>query len=405
MRGPWWWLVGLLIVVSVILRQNLLFLMALLLALIGGASLLWARYCLAKVSYQRHFGATHLFYGDETTMDIEITNAKPLPLPWLRAEDQIPEELLISSGNRLQRSHRPNRRVLVNLLSLRWYERVTRHYRLRAVQRGAFEFGPAEISAEDIFGFAVKRADVEARETIIVYPRTVPLTVLGLPAQHPFGDYRTPLRVMPDPNRMMSVREYAPGDDIRFIHWKATARRTALQTKIFDPSASRPLVIFLNVNTYDHIWEGIDRALQELAITIAASVARYGWENGYSTGLFANSVAYPGGERVRVTPGTHPGQLTWILEALAKVVDYGRWPVEAVMETEAGHLPYGSTVIVISARVGDDLARVLLDLRRREHAMVLITVGEERLAEPPAGVVYYHAGHEVWNELESLQLA
>jgi uncharacterized protein (DUF58 family) len=291
------------------------------------------------------------------------------------------------------------------LLSLRWYERVTRHYRLRAVQRGAFEFGPAEISAEDIFGFAVKRTVIESRQMLIVYPRIVPLTVLGLPARHPFGDYRTPLRVMPDPQRIMSVREYAPGDDTRHIHWKATARRSALQTKIFDPSASRPLVIFLNVNTYDHVWEGIDRGLQELAITVAASVARYGWENGYSVGLYANSVAYPGGERVRVSPGTHPDQLAWILEALAKVVEYGRWPVEAVMATEAGHLPYGSTMVVISARVSDDLARTLFDMQRREHAVVLVTVGNERLAEPPAGVVYYHAGHEVWNELKSLQLA
>ena len=40
---------------------------------------------------------------------------------------------------------RIGRRLLVNLLSLRWYERVTRHYRLRAVQRGAWRVGPVEL--------------------------------------------------------------------------------------------------------------------------------------------------------------------------------------------------------------------------------------------------------------------
>lgn len=404
MRGAWWWLVALLVLASIILRQNVLFLMALLLALIGGASLLWARYCLAGVTYQRRFGATHLFIGDETTLDIEITNAKPLPLPWLRAEDQCPENMDISSA-RLARSHRPNRRMLVNLLSLRWYERVTRHYRLRAVQRGAFDFGPVEISAEDIFGFAVQRMRLEDTQTVVVYPRLVPLTALGLPAHHPFGDFRTPLRVMPDPSRMMSVRAYVAGDDTRHIHWPATARRTDLQTKVFDPSASLPLAIFLNVNTNDHIWEGIDRAVQEMAITIAASAARYGRDNGYAVGMYANSVAYPGGERVRIRPGSHPEQLTWILESLAKVVEYGRWPIEAVMQAEAPSLPYGSTIIVVSARAGDELLRTLSEMRRREHAPVLITLGAQRLAEPPPGVVYYHAGQEVRDDSQSLVLA
>ena len=53
-------------------------------------SWLWGRYCLAGVSYARRFTTDRLFPGEETDFWIEVINAKPLPLTWLRAEDEIP---------------------------------------------------------------------------------------------------------------------------------------------------------------------------------------------------------------------------------------------------------------------------------------------------------------------------
>jgi uncharacterized protein (DUF58 family) len=405
MRGAWWWLIAALLLVSVALQLSLLFLMTMLLALVGGASQLWSRYCLSEVSYVRRFGATRLFFGDETTLDVEITNAKPLPLPWLRADDEIPGSLAITGGH-LTSSHRPQRQQLVNLLSLRWYERVTRHYHLRGSTRGAWTYGPVTVSAEDIFGFTVRTKSFEQTQTVLVYPKLVPVTTLGLPAQHPFGDYRTSHRVLEDPIRQMGAREYAPGDNYRYIHWKATARRATLQTKIFEPSASRPLAIFLNVNTFEHIWQGIDRPLQELAITAAASIARYGWENSYAVGLYANTVANPGAERIRIRPGTHPDQLSWVLDACASLVDFGRWPIEMVMQAEAEHLGYGTTVVVVTSLLLDSLKSTMMELRRREHAVVLILLGEARCEDAPPGVVCYHiGGRETWDALESIKLA
>jgi len=409
MRSHWWWLVGFLFLASIVLHQNVLFLMSLLLALVGGTSFLWARYCLVGVSYQRRFGSLYLFQGEETTLDIEITNAKPLPLPWLRAEDEFPDQVTVIHGA-LTPSSRAGRREMVTMLSLRWYERVTRHYRLRAVKRGAWSFGPLSISAEDIFGFTLKSTTMPGVQTLVVYPKIVPVTALGLPAQHPFGDFRTPLRVIEDPIRLMGTRDYAPGDNFRHIHWKATARQGTLQTKVFEPSASRPLAIFLNVNTFEHVWEGIDSQVQEMAITAAASIARFGWDQGSPIGLYANSIVFPGGDRIRIPPGTHSDQLIWVLEALAKVVEYGRWPVEAVMQVEAGALPYGTTAVVITAVVNDALLRTLMDLRRREHGVVLVTLGKAQVEAPPPGVVYYHidrqsGGQEDGRELEALQLA
>ena len=405
MGGGWWAIVGLLALAGVVLRHNLLFLMSLLSALIGGTSQVWRRYCLAGVSYRRRLGNTRLFHGEETDLLIEIVNAKPLPLAWLRIRDEFPAQVELLAG-RLLYGHRSDRRLLVNVLSLRWYEQVTRRYRLRGVRRGVWQFGPVEVASGDLFGLGSKREQYIQTETLLVYPKMVPVTALGLPAHHPFGDSRTKRRLLADPLRLMGAREYQPGDSYRHIHWKTTARKQSLQTKVFEPSASRLLAVFLNVNTFQFLYEGVDLELVEFAITTAASIARQAWEDGYQVGLYVNSVASPGGERIRIRPGGHPEQLSRILEALTRVVEYGRWPIEAVLTTEAEALPYGTTVVAVTPLITERLCKALLELERREHAVSLVALGQARLDRPLPGIRYWHVGgREEWRELESLELA
>jgi uncharacterized protein (DUF58 family) len=387
------------------MRHNLLFLMSLFLALIGGVSLLWARTCLEAVSYRRHFESTRLFPGEETEVTVEIINAKPLPLAWLRAEDDIPAALEMPT-TQLVTGYRADRKRLVNLLSMRWYERMTRRYGVRGMRRGAWQWGPVEISSGDLFGFALRRQTLPETETILVYPKIVPLTALGLPAFRPFGEQKTLRRLVEDPLRLAGARAYAPGDSFRHIHWKATAHRQALQTKIFDPSASRPLAIFLNANTFELLVEGQDSELQEFAITAAASIAAWAAENKHPVGLYANSIVQPGARRIVLRPSGHPDQQLRILDALARTVGIGRWPIDAILQVEAPQLPRGATIIVVTAVVNDRLRRVLLDLRDREYGVVLVTLGEAQVGTRLPGVQHYAiGGREEWNELAALELA
>jgi uncharacterized protein (DUF58 family) len=398
-----WVLVGFVALLAAAQVNGLLLLASLLLALLGGASFVWARYCLHGVTYRRRLAASRIFFGEETDLFVEAVNAKPLPLAWLNMSDEFPADLALSSG-RLSRTLDPHRRLLLNTLSLRWYERVTRRYRVRGVRRGAWIIGPARIASGDIFGMSIKRQELPATDTLVVYPKIVPLTALGLPAYHPFGAAKTPQRLVDDPLRLTGTREYVAGDSFRHIHWKATARRRELQTKVFDPSATRPLAIFCNARTSTYI--AMDRDLFELAITAAASIARWGWEEGYPLGLYMNSILQSSHQRVRVPPTTHPDRLNWILEALARTDVAAPWSIATILETESVRLPYGSTVVVISPLLDEGLKRVLVDLERREHAVTLVTLGEARLEQALPGVGTYHLGDgEVWHELEALELA
>lgn len=392
---------------SIIFRSSLLFLLDVLLALIAGASAVWGRYCLSEVSYARRFAAERLFCGEETDLWVEIVNAKPLPLAWLKAEDDFPSEVTVQR-HELGYSSRPRRRTLTNLLSLRWYERVRRRYRMTADRRGVFEFGPTVISSGDIFGFRTRFLDLDRRDTVLVYPKLVPLEKLGLRAARPLGDFGTERRLTADPLRLAGAREYQAGDSLRHIHWKATARRGTLQTKVFDPSASRPLIVFLNSQTLHHAYEGVVSDYFETAIVATASLARAGLEAGHAVGLFTNGGVRGAERRPRLPASRHTDQLMRLLEMLALMTSFTFLSFEDLLRAEMPRLPYGATLLAVSAIVTEPMLSTLLDLRAAGHPVALIMIGkhpERGEADPPWPPelpVYFVT--ESWANMERLEM-
>jgi uncharacterized protein (DUF58 family) len=380
MKGElWFWVIGALLVVSLLLHEPELFIIASILLLVAGVSYLWQRYCLTNLTYRRSIGQERAFFGEDVPLTIELVNAKPLPLPWVEVEDIIPGGMLTLKPAHVSPSHMPGRRLLTMLLSVRWYERVRRHYTINCAARGVHTFGPATLRTGDVFGLSTQETSLLSENYLLVYPKVVPLERLGLPASSPFGD--VPLRhqwLFEDPMRTVGVREYRPGDSPRRLHWKATARAPGqlLQVKVFEPTTSHRLHILLNVNTTDEnwSWQGYDPQALEAAITTAASVASWATDHGFLVGLAANANLFHSSAAVRIVPSRDPHQLMHILELLARLVPMGSMPIESLVGLEAHDLAYGSTVVVVTAVSGDPLMNQLNQLKRGGHRPVLLLI-------------------------------
>ncbi len=380
MRGEvWFWVIGGLLVVSLLLREPELFVIASILLLVAGVSYVWQRYCLTNLTYTRRIGQERAFFGEDVPLTIELVNAKPLPLAWVEVEDIIPGGRITLRPAHVSPSHIPGRRLLTMLLSVRWYERVRRHYTIACGARGMHTFGPATLRTGDIFGLNTQETSLLSENYLLVYPKVVPLERLGLPASSPFGE--VPMRhqwLFEDPMRTVGVREYRPGDSPRRLHWKATARAPgqALQVKVFEPTTSHRLHILLNINTSDEnwSWQGYDPHALEAAITTAASVANWATDHGFLVGLAANAKLFHSSAAVRIAPSRDPRQLMHIFEALARLVPMGSMPVESLVELEAHELAYGSTVVVVTAATGDPLVNQLNQLKRSGHSPVLLLI-------------------------------
>jgi uncharacterized protein (DUF58 family) len=387
-RGEaWLWLIGGLLFVSLLLREGQLFVVAVILLLVASVSQLWERYCLVGLGYRRSLGQVRAFFGEDVPLTIEIVNEKPLPLAWLEIEDTVPGSALTLQPAHVGPSHIPGRRLLTMLLSVRWYERVRRHYRVRCGARGVHAFGPAVLRTGDVFGLATRELDLRHEDYLLVYPKVVPLDRLGLPASHPFGD--VPLQrqwLFEDPLRTIGVRDYRPGDSLRRLHWKATARAPgqALQVKLFEPTTTHRLHVLLNVSTSDQnwSWQGYDPEALEAAITTAASVASWGAERGLLIGMAANARLFHSSVAVRILPSRDPRQLTHIFEALARLVPMPSMAPETFVELEGRELAFGTTVVLVTSVVNEAVVSQLQRLKRGGHrpVVLLITATEQPLA-------------------------
>jgi uncharacterized protein (DUF58 family) len=401
------WLIGAIViaVVALLLRQVLIALLAAAVALTIALVLLWQRKGLNRVTYRRSFSRSRAFPGEEVTLEIIIENAKLLPLPWLEIVDEFPE-MLEFPDNKLQPSSVSGVSVMRSYFNVGPYERVRRRYRVVCPKRGFHGFGHIYLKTGDIFGFTSIEKRFDRKDAMIVYPQIVPVVELGLPPKQPFGDERPIRPLVEDPLRFRGVRPYSPGDPPRHIHWRATARTGALQSKQFEPSSLPTLAMFLDVNTFEHFWEGLDPERLELAISATGSLAAHGLDIGRQVGLYVNAPMARGERTIRIGPSRHPSQLGRILDALAMLIPHTGNRVETLIAEEARRMPWGATVVVVTGRVTEGLEDELARLHRSGHAITLIAFGAQPdLTERPGFRVHWLGEDVTLEGLAELQLA
>ncbi len=124
-------------------------------------------------------------------------------------------------------------------------------------------------------------------------------------------------RPRPDaPERTVSagmVREFVPGDDLRWLHWRTTARRDKPYVRLMDGTPAGDWWILLDMDSGVQLGEG-QQSTAEHAVILAASLADRGLGQRRSVGLVANSR-----ELIWLPPKAGDAHRWEILRALALV--------------------------------------------------------------------------------------
>ncbi len=397
----------LLLVASIITRQTPLFVLSLAVFLAAGLARLWDRFCLAGLEYRRRLSTRSLAFGDTLRLEVEAVNRKLLPLPWLEIEDELPRELPPEQGI-VYPSHKADRSLLAIVLTMRPYERVRRTYTIPCKARGEHLLGPVRLRTGDLFGTVYRDLVLERQESFVVYPRIVPLAELGLPAEQPLGDLRTQSWIFEDPSRIAGAREYRPGDSLRRIHWSASARTQRLFSKVFEPTTTHKLAIFVNVSTTEEFWWDLsyDVDVLELTAMAAASIAAWAVDRGYQVGLFSNGRFRAGNELVVIEPRGDEEQLGRMLEALGRLQAFAVRPFGRTLEESARRLSFGTSVVALTPVADEATSSALRNLRSRGHPVTLVLTGRREPMTNLQGVTVRHVGPpEEWGRAESLSLA
>lgn len=360
------------------------------LLLIVGVSTLWKNVALLGVTYERKFDRTRAFPGEPINMVIEVGNDKLLPLTWLQFRDDLPVSPEVNSYISQTASKLRGKYVLYNTFSMQAREKTSRETQLIFPHRGYYTLGPVTYESGDVFTLFTIERQHEDLDRLIIYPQIWPLEELGLPAKEPFGDVKVHRSLFTDPIKTQGIRDYQPQDRFRDVHWKATARKGSLQTKVYDPSTGMTLAVFLNVATFERHWMGFDPEVLERAISVAGSMANYGFEQGWGIGVYANG-SVPGSDQpIRVPPSRSPDQLSHVLEALAAVTEFATGSIELMMLRESPRLPWVSTVVLITAVVTDDILVTLVRLKEAGRRIVLVSLADEPPPNNLGQIITYH---------------
>jgi uncharacterized protein (DUF58 family) len=386
LRGYWPLLTVAAVIAGIVARSPAVIALGLLVGAACWGAMLWARWSLRRLRYERIVPEDHVFPGDRASLRLRITNDKPLPLTWLDATERFSPGLVAVGDPEFRAGTTSSPGTSDWHTSVRGHERVTRSYDLACDDRGLYEIGGTRLRSGDPLGLFKDERVEERRTQITVYPRTLPLGDLALPSRRPYGEDAGGSRLFEDPSRIMGLRDYVPGDSLRRIDWKATARLGKMQSRIFDPSSSRNLLICLNTQTTIPMWSGVVAELLERSITVAASIARDAYDERYSVGLLATSSLPDSDRSMRIPPGRRAEQFIRILESLAVITPYVLEPLAAMLDREEHRLAQGTTIAVITAIMTEELAATIARLHRRRNSVVVLSTSGEMWPDELAGI-------------------
>ncbi len=302
----------------------------------GGAWLLaylWARSLSTsiKISREMRFGWAQV--GDQLEERFTLVNSSSLPATWVEISDQSTMPGYSASLATGVDGGSTSQWVTTGICK----------------RRGLYWLGNTRVFTGDPLGIYEVTLEDLARTNLIVMPPVIPLPQIEITPGGYLGEAR------PRPNApehtvgAAGVREYSPGDSLRTVHWKTTARKEKLFVRHFDGAPAGDWWILVDLQNEVQAGEN-ENSTEEHAIILAASLADKGLRARQAVGLVAS-----GNDLVWIPPQPGGNQRWEILRALA-TVSPGSTPLAELLERIRPILSKRSSLLLITPNIKFRLA-------------------------------------------------
>ncbi|AYY12836.1 DUF58 domain-containing protein [Actinobacteria bacterium YIM 96077] len=384
------------VVAAILVGQQDILRAGILLLILPLASLLIAARSRVHLNARRTVEPQRLPVGSRSTVRLELANQTRTPIGVVLVEDTLPYTL----------GSRP-RFVLDNVWS-RFRREVT--YELQPATRGRFSIGPLTVRVTDPFGLIEFRRAFSDVATLIATPVVWPLPTVRLTGEWTGSGATRPRAIATAGEEDATVRAYRDGDDMRRVHWRATAHHGELMVRREEQPWQSRASILLDTRLSGHAGEGPDSSF-EWAISAAASVGVHLAERGYLVRLVneqsgAAGPAATDGQHSAREPVSSRVQLldTLAVTSASRHVSVGHWsdlldgPESAtgMLIAVLGRLQPAEAHIVAQLRHSSTAAlAILLDVNSWTSAP---TPESERVREAEVAQILRRGG---WNVIEA----
>ena len=201
-------------------------------------------------------------------------------------------------------------------------------YDIRADLRGRYPIGPLTVRLTDPFGLVELHRSFSETATVIITPKVFTLPSIRLLGEWSGSGESRPRSVASAGEEDPTVRPYRDGDDMRRVHWRATAHHGELMVRREEQPWQSRATLLLDTRTPAHAGHDPDSSL-EYAVSATASIGVHLADRGYAVRLVTDE----GGAVSSAwhDPGGGPaGAEVPLLDALAVVqasrdASVGRW--------------------------------------------------------------------------------
>ena len=274
------------------------------------------------------------------------------------------------------------------LFRLGWDGRRTFDVSLRCRRWGAYLAGDLVLRSQDALGLLVHEWTLEQRRPLKVYPGGDTLRRLLRPLEtQAFAGNQVP-RARGQGIEFADVRPFVPGDSLRRINWRATARRGETWVTETHPERNSDIVIFLD--TFFEARAG-DRSTLDLAVSAAASLAVHYLREKDRVGL----VSF-GGVINWLTVSSGVVQLYRVLDSLLDSEIFLSYAWKDIDLLPVRTLPPSALVIALSPLLDERGVRALLDLRARGFDLALVEVSPVPFASAADDEPDDDLAHRLW---------
>lgn len=339
---------------------------------------------LLGIEILRSLSGTEISLGQAVDAWLTLHNRKGLPASWIFWKDHIDTGLDVEGA-------------VCHFKTLGSHRKHEIKYRLHSTRRGLFRIGPAVVESSGPLGLVRRFLVGRGVDFLTVLPRVVPIGKGLAQGQRPIHQVPRRRSIFEDPSRFMGMRDYRPGDSMRRIHWRATARSGKIQVKLFEPSVLTGVLLAVDMGMASYPQtrtkpREIDPLL-ELTVTAAASLGEYVLAGDQTVGLISNGTdaadQYPedwtGGsfrrldqalektlvqartaayQPVEVSPAKGRWQRERLLNALARLKPSADIDLPELLAAELPRLPRSLVLMVITPVLSAGLNGVLDSLKR-----------------------------------------
>jgi uncharacterized protein (DUF58 family) len=312
--------------------------------------------------------------GDEVTAKLEVRSP--------RRVEHVELALVLPPGIELVDGRNPV------LLRLDGHEPRTLELRLRCERWGGYVLGDVALRARDPFALFTYERRRRERTPLRVYPRPEELRGLLPPLETQVFTGNQVSRVKGEGIEFADLRPFVPGDRVRRINWRASARRGALWVNENHPERNTDVIVFLD--TFVEARGETGTGTLDMAVRAAATLAGRYLQRKDRVGL----VSF-GGVLAWLLPATGPVQLYRVVESLIDTeitLSYAWKDVDVIPRRT---LPPKALILAVTPLLDERAVATLLDLRARGFDLAVIEVSPVPFVQPGPSELEQVA-HRLW---------